>query len=207
MKKVNFGCGLMAPQSWVNYDASPVLRVQRFPVFGSLAKSLVKPRFPDAARFGDIARGLPEATESVDFVYCSHILEHLSLTDYRRALKEVFRILKRGGVFRGVLPDLDADVRSYLADPSADACSTFMRSSHLGLVRRPRDAIGRLRGLLGNSQHLWMWDYKGMEFELEASGFLEIRRAVFNDSAYPEFEDIEEFGRWDGCLGFECRKG
>ena len=206
MTMINFGCGLSVATDWINYDASPTMRLQRLPLVGTLAKSLVKPRFPDLVRYGDIARGMPEEACSADLVYCSHILEHLSLTDCRLALAEVLRILKPGGVFRGVLPDLEADVRAYLADPSADACSAFMRATSLGHVRRSLGLVGRLRALLGNSQHLWMWDYKGLAAELQSAGFVDIRRAQYNDSAYPAFVAIEDLGRWDACLGFECRK-
>ena len=206
MNLINFGCGLSVAPDWTSYDASPTVRLQRFPLIGLLAKSLVKPKFPDTVRYGDIARGLPEDESSIDLAYCSHILEHLSLEDCRLALAEVLRILKPGGVFRGVLPDLETDVRTYLADSSTDACCVFMRNTYLGQECRPRGSVGRLRALLGNSQHLWMWDYKGLSAELQSAGFVDIRRAEFNDSVFSEFCAVEDRGRWDGCLGFECRK-
>lgn len=206
MNRVNFGCGLSVAVGWANYDASPTLRLQRLPVFAPLAKALIKPRFSDEVRYGDIVRGLPVATSSVDFIYCSHVLEHLSLQDFRLALAEVLRILKPGAVFRGVLPDLEADVRDYLADASTNACSTFMRTTCLGHEQRPRSLLGRLRTLVGNSHHLWMWDYKGLAAELMSAGFVDVRRAEYRDSAYSVFLTVEEEGRWVGCLGFECLK-
>ncbi len=123
MKMINFGCGLSVATDWLNYDASPTLRLQKLPLVGLLAKSLVRPRFPDLVLFGDIARRLPEESSSADLVYCSHILEHLSLDDFRLALTEVFRILKPGGVFRGVLPDLEIDVH-YCPNVMCMACVT-----------------------------------------------------------------------------------
>ncbi len=182
------------------------MRLQRLPLIGRLAKSFIKPTFPDLVRYGDIAKGLPEVESSVDRVYCSHILEHLSLEDCRFALAEVHRILKPGAIFRGVLPDLEADARAYLANSSADACSAFMKFTCLGQLARPRGLIGHLRAALGNSQHLWMWDYKGLASELQSAGFIDIRRAEYGDSTYAEFAVVEDPGRWYGCLGFECRK-
>ena len=58
----------------------------------------------------------------------------------------------------------------------------------------------------GNSQHLWMWDYKSISSELETTGFINIRRAKFGDSIDPMFKDVEDEGRWVNCLGVECRK-
>lgn len=206
MRKVNFGCGLSVGRDWVNYDASPTLRIQRIPIAGAIAKKLVKPVFPEFAMYGDVVRGLPEKSGSVGLVYCSHILEHLSLADFRMALAEVKRILEPGGVFRAVLPDLEAYAKSYLEDQSHDACSKFMRSTRLGHLTRPKGFSGVARAIYGNSSHLWMWDYKGLAGELIDAGFTRVRRAYFNDSSHFDFHEIEDLGRWDGCLGFECEK-
>lgn len=203
---VHYGCGLSTAVGWHNYDASPTLYLQRLPLAGALFRRAVRPRFPADARFGDVLRRLPHADNSVDFVYCSHVLEHLCLQDLRAALRETDRILRPGGVFRGVLPDLDADARNYLDSASEDACSQFMRTTALGQSDRNRGPLGFLKDLLGNSRHLWMWDFKGLRAELTRAGFVEIRRAVHGDAAHSSYLTVEQRDRWEGCLGFECRK-
>jgi hypothetical protein len=60
--------------------------------------------------------------------------------------------------------------------------------------------------LFGRSRHLWMWDYKSMEMELGEAGFIETRRAQFGDSKDIRFKEVEDYGRWENCLGAECRK-
>jgi SAM-dependent methyltransferase len=203
---VNFGCGLSACEGWKNYDASPTLKVQRIWLIGNLAKRWVKPIFPQDAEYGDIVSGLPLDTGVADRVYCSHVLEHLSLSDFRRALSEVNRLMKPGAVFRGVLPDLAHEVAAYMADDSVDACSNFMRRTCLGVNDGSGGLFSSIRSLLGNSKHLWMWDYNGLAAELEAAGFVDIRTAIYGDSQCSEFVSIEEPDRWTNCLGFECRK-
>lgn len=204
MTCINFGCGLSVGSGWLNFDASPTLRLQRLPVAGLAAGAWIPPRFPREARYGDVIKGLPVADGSADLVYCSHVLEHLALADLRLALAEVARILKPGGVFRGVLPDLEVEVRSYLADTRLDACSRFMTRTSLGLAEQRRGLMVRLRAMLGNSQHLWMWDFKGLQAELHAVGFVAVRRAVYGDSQQPLFSAVEDEGRWQDALGFEC---
>lgn len=206
MQKINFGCGLSVVSGWTNFDASPTLRLQRLPVFGRVAQSLTQPIFPIGAVFGDVVRGLPVAASSTDRVYCSHVLEHLALIDFRKALADVLRILKPGGVFRGVLPDLEHEVRMYLANPAQDACSSLMLGTYLGVMERPKGLTGLARSFLGNSHHLWMWDYKGISAELETAGFVDVRRAEYCDSEFDEFNAAEDPSRWSNCLGFECRK-
>jgi SAM-dependent methyltransferase len=201
-----YGCGLSTAPGWLNYDASPTLYLQRFPVIGGFFRRALRPRFPADARFGDVLKGLPQADGSVDLVYCSHVLEHVCLHDLRVALRETHRILRKGGVFRGVLPDLEEEARRYLASGAGDACTQFMRTTALGQETRSRGVTGFLREWLGNSRHLWMWDFRGLSAELASAGFTDIRRARYADSAYDAFARVEQQDRWDGCLGFECRK-
>lgn len=203
---INFGCGLSVAPGWQNFDASMTVRLQRLPVLGRAAKSFTKPIFPSEVIFGDVVRGLPVSSGAFERVYCSHVLEHLALDDFRKALNEVLRVLKPGGVFRGVLPDLEHEAKTYLADLRHDSCSRFMRSTSLGVSARSRGLVEVVRSFFGNSHHLWMWDFNGIEAELANVGFMDIRRATFADSKFVEFSSVEEFSRWENCLGFECRK-
>jgi hypothetical protein len=50
---VQYGCGLCTPNNWQNFDASPNLWLERFPVFGrlyagkkSLGTKRIRQRFP-----------------------------------------------------------------------------------------------------------------------------------------------------------------
>ena len=203
---VQYGCGLSTAQGWLNYDASPTLYMQRLPIIGGVFRRALRPRFPDDARFGDVLKRLPHADGTVDLAYCSHVLEHLCLQDLRTALRETHRILRKGGVFRGVLPDLEEEARRYLASDANDACTQFIQATALGQETRSRGVKGFAREWLGNSRHLWMWDFKGLSAELARAGFTDIRRARYADSAHGAFARVEHADRWDGCLGFECRK-
>ena len=200
---VQYGAGMCGPPGWVNFDVSPTLRLQRMPLFGSLFQR-VSPQFPRTVRFGDIVGGLPLTAGSCDAVYCSHTLEHLSLADFRTAIRNTFSYLRPGGRFRFVLPDLDQLARDYLANSAPDAAITFMHESHLGQVSRPRRLIDLLRSSFGNSSQLWMWDYKAIKVELDSVGFLNTRRANIGDSGDTMFAAVEDDGRWHKCLGVEC---
>jgi hypothetical protein len=81
-----------------------------------------------------------------------------------------------------------------------------MRETSLGLETRERGLMGMLSAWLGNSPHLWMWDFKSMLQALQDAGFVDIRRAAFGDAYDPIFTNVEQEVRWRGCLGFDCRK-
>ena len=201
---IQFGCGLSTVEGWRNFDASPTLRAKRLPVLGLLLKRVGAP-FPANAEFGDVTRRLPVPDGAARLVYCSHVLEHLPLDGFRAALVETRRVLRAGGVFRLVVPDLEVLVDAYRSNPSDDAAVTFVRDTILGQETRPAGFAGSVRDLLGNSQHRWMWDYRSMAAELRDAGFTDIRRAQFGDNPDPALAEIEEEDRWTDCLGVECR--
>ena len=207
---VQYGCGLSAPESWINFDASPTLRIQKTPVLSTLLKRKLNVVFPPAVKYGDIIKGLPVPDNSCDAVYCSHILEHLSLNDFRIALKNTLKILKRGGTFRCVVPDLEFFSRQYLAaleKGDIDAGPRFIgQDTLLGLYDRPRGIKGTIISLFGNSHHLWMWDYPSLSAELSNAGFKQPRRCTFNDSPDEMFLRVEEESRFTNCLAIECFK-
>src|SRR4051812_42655838 len=84
---VHYGCGLCAPKEWLNFDTSPMLRLQRLPLVGRLVPAGAFGRFPANAKIGDIRDGLPVPQRSCAGVYCAHVLEHLALDDFRLALR------------------------------------------------------------------------------------------------------------------------
>ena len=65
---VQYGCGLSCPAGWLNFDASPTLRLQRLPAIGRLFVNSV--RFPDRVHYGDIRKGLPIADEFSGWYLC-----------------------------------------------------------------------------------------------------------------------------------------
>ena len=204
---VQYGCGFTAPAEWVNYDASPTLRFERLPLLGKLY-TRNKQRFPANVKFGDVVKGLPEGEGSCDAVYCSHILEHLAYEDFQIALKNTYKILKAGGIFRGVVPDLKAAVQEYIEgyDRVDAPANELMRNTMLGIENRGKTLASNVKTLYGNSKHFWMWDYKSLEFELKKAGFVNIRECKFGDSAIPVFKFVEEESRFYQAAAFECQK-
>jgi len=205
LKYVQYGCGWQAPETWENYDASPTLFFERIPILGKLYTKNEQ-RFPKNVKYGDITKGVLSENGSCKGVYCSHILEHLSFEDCQKALQNTFLMLKNGGVFRMVLPDLEKHIADYISCSTSDAAIKFMIDTSLGFEKRNTNFAGFLSQWLGGSRHLWMWDYKSLFNELTCIGFSQIRIAVLGDSIEPMFSYVEEEERWTNCLGIECIK-
>jgi len=205
---VQYGCGLSAPAGWMNFDSSPTLRFQKVPLLGSIFRKKVD--FPSNVIYGDILKTLPGVfTNSCDGVYCSHVLEHLSLQDFRVALQNTFSILKKDGIFRCVLPDLEVSVSNYIKRKSEGdkiASIKFLQDTLLGVKERPRGIRHVLMSIYGNSHHLWMWDKDSLQFELDRCGFKNIRSCTFNDSPDEHFKLVEDSGRFHDAIALEAKK-
>jgi len=194
--RVQFGCGLSAPEAWLNFDCSPTIRFEKLPIIGRLYTKNEE-RFPSNVEYGDIVRGLPLPSGSCTAVYASHVLEHLSLREFRMALRNTHQLLEPGGRFRLVLPELEILARRYLDSKDATAALEFMRETSLGIETRSRT-------LLGNSSHLWMWDFKSLAHELSAAGFANIEKRSFGDE--PLFADVEDASRFVNTVAVGCAK-
>jgi hypothetical protein len=204
---VQYGCGQHSPAGWCNFDSSMRLRLERIPVVGSLIPAGDFGRFPSDVLYGDIVKGLPIQPGSARLLYCSHVLEHLSLSDFRTALRNSRRVLKAGGVFRLVMPDLRPLVERYIASDDPNAAITFWEWSGVGKHAPRRGLVGGIIDSLRNTQHLWLWDYNATAEELAKAGFRDIRRATFGDSGIDAFTAVENKSRWDNALGIQCAAG
>ena len=196
---VQFGCGLCAPEGWINFDSSPRLRFERIPGVSAVAQIIGKRLFPVNVKFGDVVFGLPLADSSVDGIYASHVLEHLSRTDIVTALANTIKLLNSGGVFRMIVPDLEWRVRRYVADRKAakdDGADELIGRLNMGGEVRPRGAMALMRASFGNSGHFWMYDEAQMFALLKQAGFIDVRRCDFHDSGDAMFDAVEDIGRF-----------
>lgn len=205
---VQYGCGLSAPAEWNNFDASPTLRLQKLPIVGYVFKKKVD--FPKNVRYGNILNALPGIKEGTcEGIYCSHVLEHLSLNDFNVALKNTYRLLKPGGIFRCVVPDLEFSINQYIKDVSMrpeSAAGEFLSATMLGIKNRPKSFKDFIISFTGNSHHLWMWDKYALQSELEKTGFIKVRKCLYNDCADKMFQYVEDESRFINAVAFEAVK-
>ena len=93
MKLLNLGCGSCCHRDWVNVD------------FRSTGPKVIP---------CNLSYGLPFADESFEVIYHSHLLEHFSRCYAPVLMQECYRVHKRGGIIRVVVPDLEKIARLYL---------------------------------------------------------------------------------------------
>ena len=142
--------------------------------------------------------------------YCSHLLEYLSLKDFRIDLKNTYESLKKEGIFRCIVPDLEYYAKQYIysIDKGENTASIKFLGDNtlLGTKKRQKGLKAFLQFTWGNSSHLWMWDKLSLAEELRLAGFSQIRECKFNDSADEMFQFVENKGRFADSVCIECRK-
>ena len=194
-----------APKEFLNFDSSPTLIFERIPLIGKLYKKN-KEFFPPNVMYGDIVKGLPLRENSVEGIYCSHVLEHLALNELKKSLRNIYKLLKKEGVFRAVLPDMKSHSIKYSKGEITSI--EFLKATGLGTQSRKRSFKEMIINHFGGSRHLWMWDFDSMKKELLESGFTKVREASFNDSSNELFKLVETKHRWtnEPVIGFEAIK-
>ena len=90
---LNIGCGATWHKDWKNIDLNSYS--------------------PNVLSY-NITKGIPYPDNYFDAVYHSHLLEHLSQSEGEMFILECARVLKKGGILRVAVPDLETIAKEYL---------------------------------------------------------------------------------------------
>jgi SAM-dependent methyltransferase len=215
VKIINLGCGTKTSDSpdVINIDWSMYLRFRRSPILRRAAPLLLsaerRKRFetlPANVVVHDLRQGIPCATDSVDVVYHSHLLEHLDRPSAEVFQTEVHRVLVPGGIQRIVVPDLETLAREYLEHVDLCEREPGQRPHHDRFVANMLEQCVRTEGrgtreqpplqrwlenrLLGDARrrgetHQWMYDRFNLSVLLDKAGFVNTRVHRYNTSSIP----------------------
>ena len=180
--RINVGCGTTPIDGWINFDNSLAIKLANSPFLYLLVKFLkllskqnienVEWNKKNKIHFADATKKIPLETNSVECVYTSHMLEHISRDGALVFLSEALRVLKTNGVLRISVPDLRIAINNYLTDDDANEFMEYIS------VQAP--PIGNLKEKLklmvsGYRHHQWMYDGKSLSVLMEESGFRDVR--------------------------------
>jgi SAM-dependent methyltransferase len=180
MTKINLGCFNSNIDGWIGVDhALRHIILSRIPFLSWLLWKIKilnseqyrwhKEGLFKFVKYGDVTKKLKFRTSSVDFIYSSHLLEHLWRDDAIFFLKECFRILKKDGVIRICVPDWNI----------FKIQETFENS----LFARKKAEL-RL-------SHKWCWSFVELKQYLHKIGFRNISRHDFQAGDFPDLGKLE----------------
>ena len=191
--KLNLGCGACVVNGWTNVDYGLGARMAKVPGFRALNKRLrvFTLDWDNRIVIQDLSKQFPWDDESVNIIYSSHLLEHFPRKEGRVFVSECFRVLRRGGIARLVVPDLSYIVREYVdgrlrADELVERLGVLYGAGKTGITKRLAPFI--------SFPHKCMYDVPALLAVLCESGFHAESRRPF-DSAIEDIERIEQVGR------------
>ena len=211
--RCNVGCGQTPTVGWRNFDNSLSLKLASIPWLPGILSSCrvinrsqyEYMRFAQthSLEYGDVTKGLPLQTGSVDVLYSSHMLEHLDGDEATLFLDEARRVLRLGGIIRLAVPDISKYVDAYVVSKDADA---FIASTHLSQAR-PKTISDRVRLLLvGTRHHQWMYDGRSLSQLLLLRKFKDIRIQPPGKTMIENPGALDLHERFDESVYLEARK-
>jgi len=212
MKILNLGCGDKTSKSRevINIDWSIYHRIK----CNNLLKFIALPFFdenrkkyynslPENIMVHNLKKGIPFANNSIDVVYHSHVFEHISKQHAEKFQKEIFRVLKVGGIKRIVIPDMEilcSELINHLVQCDENEHENKNHDNYIDNIIGQcvqENSVGTTRQLrlqrileklvLGSAKkrgqtHQWMYDRINLKLLLIKSGFSNIRNLNYNVS-------------------------
>jgi len=154
--KLNFGCFTnMFYYGWINID------------------TLNLTQFAEANKYKftqmELPRSLPFISESIDLIFSSHFLEHLTKEEATIHLKECYRIMKPSAIMRTAVPDAgllidkmkDGSIYDYVhISPGVEKAETALEALYEVLL----------------SNHKFVYDFETMKSVMEEASFTDVIR-------------------------------
>ncbi len=177
IRKLHIGCGDNLLDNWINTDF-----------------------YPDKKKaFLDVSEKFPFKSHEFDYIFCEHLIEHLSFREGSNTLCESFRILKPEGKIRISTPDL-----RYLMDIYSLEKTDIQRQEMEKFVNTffceakvYQDAI-LINTLFYKFGHKFIYDFKVLENTLLEAGFVNIHRCDIGQSSDKELCNLESHGKFIG---------
>ena len=187
--KANLGSGLSVAPDWINVDGSlnalfascPRLLhevlyratgCRRYYTFLQYHSILENNRFV----FHDLSYSVPFADNTMDCVFSSHFLEHLSQSEGCHLIDEIYRVLKPGGRIRLSVPDLNYALSLYTCGEKARMLQDYFFVDSQGSYF---------------ARHKYMYDFDSLNNIFTDSGFTEIEKYAFQVGKLPDIELLD----------------
>ncbi len=169
--KLNLGCGRHPLPGWLNSDYHPE---------------------SDRELYLDVRKPFPFEPSTFEFVYCEHMIEHLTPASADFMLRECARVLRPGGRLRLATPNLVFLVEMYRGQksPLQERYLAWAAQSS-GLPSDEADGVYLINHFVRAWGHRFIYDEESLRRAMARAGFGEI--AIFRpgESATPELCNVE----------------
>ena len=210
--KVNLGCGPSGIDGWINYDWGILPLISKIPFLQRIIFSFrLLPSFYSAKwpklELVNIQKKLPLKDESVNYIYCSHVLEHFEPWEALGVLKECKRIMKTGGVLRIVTPDIRKLIDIYLNSGNNARAARLLCNMWWGFDkdRQPTSFLEKLSRRF-TRENLWNYDEEEMTALIKSAGFNHVSLVSVGKGEVPDIDRLDSPKMANTSLYVEVKK-
>lgn len=199
-KKFHLGCGIIFLKNYLNIGFWTNLEQNKLYANPNGVADTVLLNY-------DLTNGIPASDNSLEVVYHSHMLEHLTNNEGIEFLRECSRVLQPGAIMRLLVPDLESFSKKYVEgdDFFFDAYRKEALDNDSNLYPT-RGAI--FMGMLHNHGHKMGYDFETLQYVLKQTGFTNVKKTMFQESQLTDIQEIEPYAplRAAESLCVECIK-
>ena len=146
IRKVNYGCGEVLINGWINVDIMPTKNIEKNGNIYYQMDLTKKHLFPD---------------NSLEFAFAEDFIEHLSQADAVIFLSEIYRTLQKGGVLRLSTPEFFNVQRKHFSVISYDQARSMKAEAYTKHSHKHFFCFEELKQL---SQHIGFSNIQSVEF-------------------------------------------
>ena len=158
--KLHLGCGDVKIDGYINVD------IRSYPIYRTK-----NPSSPDV--IDDMTELRQFRKNTVSVIYICHALDHLTRFQYNFALKSWHQLLKKGGILRISVPDME------------NLCKYYVETGDLNSIR------GTLYGGQDYKEnfHYWGWDFNELSKDLKDVGFKKVNKYDWQQTEHSHIRD------------------
>jgi len=166
IRKLHLGCGERLLQGWLNADIY------------------------NGDIYLDITKKLPFKSNSIDLVYSHHVIEHITLAQFKDLIAELYRVMKPGAWAHIVTPDLKKIVHVYSRpEEHEDLIEYYCKDDSLiGPAHYVNVAMRQ------EQEHLYIYDFTLLQTLFQNVGFREMVSCEYGESRVDELKGIDDHG-------------
>lgn len=165
---LNVGCGTDYKKGWINIDNNSDDNIEKLDLNW------------------DLRNPLPFADGSVNYIFNEHFVEHLTVDESQKAIKDFMRVLKPGGVMRIAMPDLEDCIKLYLDKDWRKR--PVIKDHGLDFVETPAELLNMSFSWWG---HKWIYDWTELKRRLKQAGYTNFKKATHSKSIHKELNNLE----------------
>lgn len=142
----------------------------------------------------DMTKDFYFESETFDYVYTEHGIEHITFEGCLKFLSECRRVLKKGGILRIVTPSLEKWINYYTVDndmhdrATATATKLWLKTAEAGGLYSKCLVFNNA---LRNWGHTLLYDFATLNEVLQGLNFTSVIQAELEESPHPELRGLE----------------